>query len=230
MTAPATTARPAPAGRARPVPPRKAPMTVTQSLPHVEGIDLSITATAFAWPDGETQVTGESGLTSVAIPPDERAYRLKELAGRLDNKTRERRGLWDGWAPALIAIEDLPTSGTRVDAERCYLWLETVRLIGGYGTPVVVVPPTTVKLYAAGLGNANKREVIASVRRDLPQFQIKKTGKRGNILDSDDDNRADAAVLCAIACHLVGVPIVEVTAYRERALEKLILPEGVRRA
>lgn len=230
MSIPAALARPVPSERATPIPPRKDPMTTTQNLPHVVGQDLSITATAFAWPDGETKVTGESGLTSVAIPPGERAERLRELAGRLDNKARERGALWDHRAPALVAIEGLPTSGTKIDAERCYLWFETVRMIGEYGTPVVVVPPATVKLYMAGLGNANKREVIAAVRRDLPTFQIKKTGKRGNILDSDDDNRADAAALCAIACHLVGAPLVEVTAYRERALEKLILPEGVRRA
>lgn len=203
-------------------------MTTTQSLPHVVGLDLSITASAFAWPDGETQVTGEAGLTSPRLPHLSRAERLRELAERLDNKTRERRTEWDGWAPALVAIEGLPTSGTRVDAERCYLWFETVRLIGGYGTPLVVVPPTTVKLYAYGNGSANKREVIASVQRDLPQFQINKTGKRGNVLASLDDNRADAAVLCTIACHLVGSPLVEVTPFRERALEALVLPEGMR--
>lgn len=205
-------------------------MTVTQSLPHCVGLDISLTATGFAWPDGETQTIGETGLTSVAIAPVERAERLHRLAGRLGNKTRERRAEWDHHTPALVAVEGLPTSGTKVDAERCYLWLETIRLIGGYGTPVMSIPPTTIKLYATGLGNANKREVIAAAKRDLPRFEVRKTAKTGKVLTTDDDNKADAAWLCAIACHLVGVPLVEVTPWRERALEKLILPEGVRRA
>lgn len=205
-------------------------MTVTQSLPHVVGVDISLTATGFAWPDGETQTTGETGLTSVAIAPVERVERLRRLAERLDNKTRERRAEWDHHAPALVTVEGLPTSGTKVDAERCYLWLETIRLIGGYGTPIMSIPPTTIKLYATGMGNANKREVIAAAKRDLPRFEVRKTSKTGKVLTTDDDNKADAAWLCAIACHLVGVPLVEVTPWRERALEKLILPEGVRRA
>lgn len=195
------------------------------ALPNVGGMDLSLTATAYAWPDRSIATIGQAGLTSVGTPIAERSQALDSLAERIDDLTRSRRVAFDHHAPRLIAIEGLPTTGTRVDSERCYLWWRVVLLLTGYGTPLIVVPPSTVKLYASGMGNANKREVIAAAKRDLSGWEIRKTSKTGKVLATDDDNKADAAWLMAIACHLVGQPLVEVTPYRERALEKLILPE-----
>lgn len=204
-------------------------MTLPASLPHVLGADLSLTASAFAWPDATTQTHGRAGLTAVSTPLAERAGLLGTLATELDQITRSRRVLWDHRPPVLVAVEGLPTSGTKVNSERCYLWWEFVRLVTGYGTPVLAIPPTTIKLYATGMGNANKREVIAAVKRDLPSWEVCKTSKTGKVLTTDDDDKADAVWIMAIGCHLVGRPLVEVTPWRERALEKLILPEGVSR-
>lgn len=198
------------------------------ALPNVGGMDLSLTATAYAWPDCTIATDGQAGLTSVGTPVGERSQALDALAARIDSLTRSRRAVFGHHGPRLIAIEGLPTTGTKVNSERCYVWWRVVYLLTGYGTPVLPVPPSTVKLYASGMGNANKREVIAAAKRDLSGWEIRKTGKTGKVLATDDDDKADAAWLVAIACHLVGSPIVEVTPFRERALEKLILPEGVR--
>lgn len=220
-----TQARPATAGRAVPIPPRKAPMTDQTTPPNVGGLDLSLTATAYAWSDQTIATVGQAGLTSVGRPLAERAFALDDLAKAIFELTRSRRANFDHRAPRLIAIEGLPTTGTKVDSERCYLWWRVVHLLCAYGTPLIVVPPSTVKLYASGMGNANKREVIAAAKRDLPGWEIRKTSKTGKVLTTDDDNKADAAWLMAIAAHLLGQPLVPVTPFRERALEKLILPE-----
>jgi Holliday junction resolvasome RuvABC endonuclease subunit len=202
-------------------------VTTIDTPPHVVGLDLSLTATALAWPDRTIATTGEAGLTSVSLPLDGRAARLKVLARRINDLATNRGALFEQRPPVLVAIEGLPTSGTKVNSERCYLWWEVVRLLAD-GVPVLAAPPSTVKLYATGMGNANKREVIVAAKRDLPSWEIRKTSKTGKVLTTDDDDKADAVWLMALGCHLVGHPLVEVTPYRERALEKLILPEGVR--
>lgn len=197
------------------------------TAPSVAGGDTSLTATGFAWPNGTTRTHGRTGLTSFTTAPGERASELSALAGELlDHLTIRSPSL----NPLqLVALEGLPTSGTKTDAERCYLWWRLVEKLQLHGVPVIAVPPTTVKLYMTGLGNANKREVIAAVKAELPGWEICKTSKAGKPLTTDDDNKADAVVLMAIASHLMGHPLVTVTPYRERALEKLILPPGVRR-
>lgn len=196
-------------------------MTDQDTALHIVGIDLSLTATAVAWDDGGVSTYGVSGLTSAAVGHGERAGKLHGVAVQIISLAVP----FVYQLPRLVLIEGLPTTGTRVDSERCYVWWEVVRLFEG--VPVLSVPPTTLKLYASGLGNANKREVIAAAKRDLPQFEIRKTSKTGRVLTTDDDNKADAAWLVAIGRDLLGAPIVPPAGYRARALEKLELPPGV---
>lgn len=205
-------------------------MTTIDAPPHVVADDISLTTSGFAWPDRTTATHGRAGLTSVGTPLDARAAALGDLAQDHLELITSRKTEPDLHYPALVVIEGLPTSGTRSDSERSYLWWEVIRRLSAHGVPVLSVPPTTVKLYMTGMGNANKREVIVAVRRDLPGWEIRKTSKTGKVLTTDDDNKADAVALMAIGCHLLGHPLVEVTPYRERALEKLILPAGVRHA
>lgn len=197
--------------------------------PHVVGGDISLTASGLAWPDHYTTAHGVSGLTSVGTPLAERAQRLRVLAQMLCVLSCGRHVEFDDRPPALVVLEGLPTSGTKVDSERCYLWWRLVELLTECGTPILVVPPSTVKLYMTGLGNANKREVIAAVRTEMPGWEIRKTSKAGKVLTTDDDNKADAVVLMAIGCHLLGRPLLPETPFRARALEKLILPPGAHR-
>ena len=76
-------------------------------------------------------------------------------------------------------------------------------------TPFIVVPPTVVKLYATGKGNAHKDEVLAAAIR---------AGCHESVTTND---RADAWWLRAIGLHLHGEPVVPETAYRDKALAKL---------
>lgn len=199
------------------------------ALPHVVGGDTSLTATGLAWPDGATMTHGRTGLTAFTTSPGSRSMQLADLAEELKARIIGRTHTDGSAHPTLVALEGVPTSGTKVDSERCYLWWRLIEKLSLAAVPVLSVPPTSLKLYATSFGTANKREVIDACRKELPAWQIMKTGKTGKVLTTPDDNKVDAVWLMAMACHLLEQPIVEVTPYRERALEKLVLPPGVRR-
>lgn len=190
------------------------------------GADLSLTASALAWPDGEAKTHGMDGLTGAGMSLRRKVVHLDTLAAKLYQIATERHEDTD--SIGLMMVEMLPTVGTRVNSERCHLWWLFVGLCVRHGITVVEVPPTCLKLYITGMGDANKREVLRAVQALLPQFDIRKHGRRGTPLKTLDDNRADAAVLCAMGMDLLGHPLVEVPAKNRAALDKLILPEGLR--
>jgi crossover junction endodeoxyribonuclease RuvC len=203
-------------------------MTNPDSLPHVVGGDISLTASAFAWPDRHTAVEGATGLANPRTYVGERAGLLGGLAARLDDTVHSRNILYGGM-PRLVVLEDFPAGNTRIDPERGYLWWRLVERLASDGVPVLPVPPSTLKQYACGMGNANKREVIAGVQEFFPDWPIMKTGKNGKVLTTVADDKADAVVLMAIGCELLGEPLVELPAKHRKALDKLELPPGVRR-
>jgi len=197
------------------------------TLPDVGGLDLSLTATALAWPDGTVGTRGAAGLTNDRIAEAQRAAGLEDLAVTLAN--------WVGSGPPgatdpprLVLVEALPSARTSVDPERCHVWWRVVHLLTVHGVPILVVQPSVVKLYACGMGNANKREVIAGIAEWFPAFEIHRTSKAGKVLTTYDDNKADAVALMALGCELLGEPLVELPAKHRKALDKLELPPGVR--
>jgi crossover junction endodeoxyribonuclease RuvC len=85
---------------------------------------------------------------------------------------------------------------------------------------VVVVPPSSLKKWATGKGNAGKPQVAVGLHRTFPQAVFR--------LDfaAVDDNEADAAGLCGMGAQLLGLPApIEYTKYRQEALSGLRLPE-----
>lgn len=205
------------------------------SRPPVVGGDLSLTASALAWPDGTVLVHGRGGLTSVRTPLQERGQAMMGLVWDLGSLIAVQRlggalDVLDGgpeW-PALMLVEDFPPGNTRIDPERGYVWWALVNLLNRHGVPVLAVPPSNLKQYACGLGNANKREVWAGVAEHLPQFEIHKTGKNGRVLTSPDFDKADAVTLVAMGMDLLGEPLVELPPKHRKALDALELPPGVR--
>lgn len=202
----------------------------TSTPPHVVGGDISLTASGLAWPDRTTMTYGQAGLTNPRTPLADRATGLRVLAREIGRRTTGRGAQFDSVMPQLVVVEDLPSARTSVDPERCHVWWLVVTALVDQGVPVLALPPATVKLYACGMGSANKREVVAGVREWFPAWEIMKTGKSGKVLTTADDNKADAVALMAIGCELLGEPLVELPAKQRRALDKLELPPGVRRA
>lgn len=83
-------------------------------------------------------------------------------------------------------------------------------------TPIVDVPPSSLKLYAAGRGNAGKDEMIAAA--------IRRFGFPGS-----DNNEADAYLLWCMALHGYGFPVVDVPMKQAEQVERIewpLLEEG----
>lgn len=207
-----------------------APLTLPRSdKPLVVGVDLSLTATGMAWPDGRTLAHGRTGLTSPNTPPWKRGEMLEELCGELVQRVMASDGLDSvtTW-PDLVTLEEIPPTGTRLDRERCYLWWAFLIALTRRDVLVLPIPPTSAKLYVTGRGDANKREVIAAVQERFPGWEIHKTSKTGKPLAKVDDNKADAVTLMAMGRELLGAPLVEMPESSRRALTKLSLPDGRR--
>lgn len=85
-----------------------------------------------------------------------------------------------------------------------------------WGRPYLDVPPSCVKCYATGKGNAGKDDVIAAAIR-----------RGGDLFTGTSNDEADAFWLWALAMDLAGKPVLDLPLTHRRALDKLALPEQV---
>lgn len=172
-------------------------MTSTATAPRVLALDLSLTATGIAVPDG-TLDTLRPGITG-----DERLNVLRDDIAQL----------LDDHKPDLVTIEGPVTRSQAATAIGMLQGAIRV-LLRDHIFPYVVVPPATLKTYATGRGNAPKP--------DLRMALYKRTG-----LDVADDNQVDAAWLRYLGLDLAGHSELTLPASHRRALAKLTLPEAV---
>jgi hypothetical protein len=184
----------------------------------VVGLDPSLTASGIAWPDGRCITHGRAGLTVVnGRSLHQRSFDLKRLVVEVHGRALGAIGVEGGIfrAPDLVVIEGLSLHSKNSGglSERCHLWWSLVDLLEAARVPVLEVSPGVLTKYATGKGGGAKAAVIDACARRMPQFE---TG--GN------DNKADAAWLCAIGMALLDHPIVEVPATHRAALDKLALP------
>lgn len=165
---------------------------------NVVGLDLSLTATGVAWPDGRT--------STLAL----KTKGVERLDAFYDWASNHIDSVWpDGRTTALTVIEGY-SYASKNQAHQAGELGGVVRLaLHHAGVPFIDVPPTTVKLYATGKGNAHKDEVLAAAIR---------AGCHDSVTTND---RADAWWLRAIGLHLHGEPVAPETAYRDKALAKL---------
>lgn len=82
------------------------------------------------------------------------------------------------------------------------------------GVPYADVPPSTLKQFIAGKGNAAKADVTREVTRRFPWFE-------------GGEDEADAVALCAAGYERLGAPITVVPALNRGALAKVRWPEMV---
>jgi Holliday junction resolvasome RuvABC endonuclease subunit len=204
-------------------------MTEPVTAPHVVGVDLSLTATGLAWPDGHTMTHGRSGLSTITSVTA-RVADLHTLGGELYARIVGRTYLGSG-RPDLVVMESLIKRGgaAGISTEKAYVWWTLVRMLSLHGVSVMEASVSTGKQYLTGHGDGNKREMVDAVKRHFPAWEIRKTGAKGRVLTTDDENKADAVAFMALGCHLLGHPLVDLPAQHLKALDKLALPEGVRR-
>lgn len=100
------------------------------------------------------------------------------------------------------------------------LWWLVYDRLRSDGKRVVIVPPSTLKKWACGKGNASKGQVAIGVHRTFPQDVF------GVDFAAVDDNEADAAALVGIGAQLIGLDApIDLPQYRSDALSGLRLPD-----
>lgn len=160
----------------------------------VLGLDLSLTATGVALPNGEPKV-----LTNNLRGCDRLIWIRDVIAFSLDVH-----------APDLVMVEGYAMGTVR--QAHSYATGElggVVRvMLHEASQPFLDVPPATLKKYATGRGNAKKVEVL--------QAAWKRLGYEGT---SDDE--ADALWLRAVGMELLGVPVVSLPAVQRAAVDVL---------
>lgn len=177
--------------------------------PHVLGVDPSLTATGLAafgpgrcW----TATLGSTGKRTDTLAS--RDARLSRITDAVADHVTDDTALAVIEGPALAS-----TNGSLLD--RYGLWWRIVHRILGRDVPVYVCPPTVLKKWATGKGNADKIAVALAVARLWPAVELA------------DDNQADALGLAAMGAQQLGLalPGGVLPAYRRDALARLGWPE-----
>lgn len=124
--------------------------------------------------------------------------------------------IWHGHGPQLVAIEGFAfgARGRAVFDIGGIGWVVRVMLYEG-GVPFVEIPPSVLKRYATGRGNADKQAMqMAAVKR------------LGYDDDKPDDNCVDALWLRALAMDRYGHPVCTVPkAQREGSIAAVDWPK-----
>lgn len=161
--------------------------------PQVLGIDLSLSATGVAHPDGTaTTLTPPNGHTGMR--------RLDWIVCAVLFAVPPR--------PAVVAVEGYAYARHN-QAHQLGELGGVVRLaLYRQRLPFVDVAPSALKKYATGSGRAGKDEVLVAAVRRL--------GYEGH-----DNNQADALFLRAMLLDALGSPVVDMPAANRQALTKL---------
>lgn len=182
----------------------------------VAGLDLSLTSTGLAritWGAGKAvadtcrfPTTGHKGDTW-----ETRAERIGYICSQIATTA----------LPCdLVVVEGPSYASVSTSAhDRSWLWGKVFDRIARDDIPVVVIPPTRLKLYATGRGNSDKREITKAVARMWPDVETR---------SGDED---DALVLASIGLHMLAGPVpFDLTQYRMESLAKLVRPENLEAA
>jgi hypothetical protein len=172
----------------------------------VVALDLSLTSTGVADRNGTRRICPKStGAARLAEVRDAVLSTCHDGAAR--HLMRGCIGIC-GNHPDLVVIEGY-SYGSGNSAHQVGELGGVVRLaLHEAGIRYEVVPPASLKLYACGVGNAGKDDVLLAAVRRL--------GYEGKSKDE-----ADAYWLYALAMHALGEPIVEVPKAHLRALKAL---------
>lgn len=170
----------------------------------IVGIDLSLTATGLAQADGTAHTIRTGPGDHLADQHDRLTHIVNEIA--------ERTAAGLTGAPDLAVIEG-PSYGSNGAGtwDRAGLWWLVIDRLFREGVPVAVVPPTVLKRYATGKGNATKPDMRMALYQRLG-------------LDLRDDNQVDAIWLRAMGLDQLGCPLVDMPQAHRAALDKVTWP------
>jgi crossover junction endodeoxyribonuclease RuvC len=169
----------------------------------VYGLDCSLTGTGVS--DGaDTWLVNSKGYKTDTVA--DRARRLLKLVAGILGETG---------SPNLVVIEG-PAFASVIGHmhDRSGLWWLIVAALHERQVPIAEVPPTALKKYATGKGNANKGAVIDATSRRFPSIET-----------YGDDNRCDALWLAAMGHEVLGQPLVTLPAAQRAATLGVRWPE-----
>lgn len=158
------------------------------------GIDPSLTGTG-----------ASDGRTAITLKPPARLAGLERIRWIVEQSV-----LLCGEAYASCVVIEGPAYGKNTGSahERAGLWWKLYDAFDLLRLDVVVVPPTVLKKYATGKGNADKDAVLLSTARRFDWF-------------AGDNNAADALWLAAIGYDLEARPIVDMPELNRSALKSV---------
>lgn len=175
----------------------------------VVGVDLSLTATGLA------AVTSDGTYETTTVKSSgKRGDSLAQRADRIDDIVFHVNDFTTHWRPDLVVLEGpsiMSKGGSNWD--RAWLWGMVVDSWLQAG--VAVVPPTVLKKWAAGKGNADKAAVALGIARLWPEFEC------------DSDNEADALGLASMGSQRLGFGVVKERAHHAECLAKAEWPAGL---
>lgn len=153
----------------------------------VFGVDLSLTRTGIAAPEGN------AGVLKPVYGSKEPERRLRWVRDEVVTLARSHRA-------ALVCMEGFSfgSKGRALDQIHGLGWLVRIALREA-SVPYVIVPPSVLKRYATGRGNADKAAMQMAAQKRL-----------GYDTDRPDDNEVDALWLRALALDAYGCPAVTV--------------------
>jgi Holliday junction resolvasome RuvABC endonuclease subunit len=179
-------------------------VTPSQQGPRVCGLDISLTATGYATPEG-----GYGCLTPKKLHGAERLSWLRDEVLTLEHAHMVELFAIEGFAFGVKNSRSHEIGGAGW-VVRTALW--------DAGISWVDIPPASLKKYATGKGNAGKPEMQAAAYARLGYREAK-----------PDDNVIDALWLRALVLDKLGCPVVEVPKVHREALVKVSMEpwEGV---
>lgn len=168
----------------------------------VLGLDLSLTATGVALPDGSTRLIKLGSCCNRGMK-------------RLASIRRQVLGMVQESGAELVSVEGYSFGSRDSHAHALGELGGVIRLaLSEAGVPYIDVPPSSLKKYATGKGNATKELVLVHAVRRLEY-------------PGSDNNEADALWLRALGLDFLGSPVVEMPQLNRTALEKIDLIEPI---
>jgi Holliday junction resolvasome RuvABC endonuclease subunit len=190
-------------------------------MPRVLGIDSSLTATGLCRIDVWDRVSGVRDWTmtcaTVGAPkptPNKTkrrmAYRVNKLIEQIEGAITDPDCPTTAEYPDLIAIEELAYAA-KGESAWVLPWIfgRVIELAEKYDIPLIAVGTKARAKYVTNNGNAGKDEVMLAAVKLWPEAGI------------TNNNESDAAIVGAVGCHYLGLPICAETQYRGDVLAKV---------